>query len=393
MAGPQGPPGRRGPVGPDGPAGKDGQKGGKGERGKTGGVGNPGPPGQQGKPGPTGNDGIRGIPGPSGEPGLPGPPGPEGTRGATGPVGPQGDVGPQGEKGSTGPAGEKGERGYAGPPGPPGNPGAQISADGQQALKAGRKRRDADFGDDDMMNYDYSMGHGLEEVFAALESLKQDLTLLKEPMGTNDNPARSCKDLWLAHPEFPNGEYYIDPNGGCAKDSIKVHCDLEKEGITCISPKDRKFKPNKFKRSKVGEWFSEDPKGFKFAYGVDDRMVSDPQFKFLRLLSSSGKQRFTYICNNSVGWFSEITKDFSKALHLLGWNDQSLTHISNPDEFESVLTVIRDDCKNGNGNGKVVVELDTTEVDLLPFKDYKSYDFGEKSQKHGFDLGDVCFEG
>ena len=125
-------------------------------------------------------------------------------------------------------------------------------------------------------------------------------------------------------------------------------------------------------------------------------IVQIDDFCFLKTLpplSSSGKQRFTYICNNSVGWFSEITKDFSKALHLLGWNDQSLTHISNPDEFESVLTVIRDDCKNGNGNGKVVVELDTTEVDLLPFKDYKSYDFGEKSQKHGFDLGDVCFEG
>jgi len=252
-------------------------------------------------------------------------------------------------------------------------------------VKSNRKRRSLV---DDANDYDdYSMG--LSEIFAALESLKQDLTMLKEPMGTNDNPARSCKDLWLAHPEFPNGNYFIDPNGGCAKDAIQVQCNLEKEGITCIQPQSRKFKPNKFKKSKVGDWFSEDPaKGFKFNYGV-----SDPQLKFLRLLSATAEQKFTYNCVNSIGWFDEVNSNHDKALTLLGWNDESISYKANYEKFESRLKVIKDDCSSGSENGNVQLELNTSDVDLLPFKDYKSGDFGEKNQKHGFVLGEVCFSG
>ena len=29
---------------------------------------------------------------------------------------------------------------------------------------------------------------------------------MKEPMGTADNPARSCRDLWLCHPDYQDGE-------------------------------------------------------------------------------------------------------------------------------------------------------------------------------------------
>jgi collagen type V/XI/XXIV/XXVII alpha len=299
-------------------------------------------------------------------------------------------MGQQGQKGSQGVAGEKGERGFNGPPGPPGPAGKMASLDGAPQKAGFRKKRDISMNDDmDMMSYDYSMGQGLEEVFAALESLKQDLTLLREPMGTNDNPARSCKDLWLAHPDFPNGEYFIDPNGGCAKDAIKVHCDLEKEGITCIKPKTHKVKPSKFKKSQPGDWFSDDPKGFKFDYSV-----SDPQFKFLRLLSATGKQRFTYQCQNSVGWYDQSADNYNKALTIRGWNDESMTYKNSPDPFDGDnLTVIKDECASGSGSGKLVLELNTREVDLLPFRDYKSMDFGNNKQKHGFDLGEVCFSG
>lgn len=336
--------------------------------------------GQRGRPGPPGRQGPKGDEGPSGE---------IGTRGPVGPAGPAGDMGPQGEKGSQGVGGEKGERGLGGPPGLPGPPGQQISLTGDSTQKA-RRRRDISMQDDmDMdMTYDYSMGHGLEEVFAALESLKQDLTLLREPMGTNDNPARSCKDLWLAHPDFPNGAYFIDPNGGCAKDAIQVNCNLEAEGVTCIEPRTKKFKPSKFKKSSPGDWFSEDPKGYKFDY-----QVSDPQFKFLRLLSATGKQRFTYNCHNSIGWYDEDNDNYNKAITVLGWNDQSISYTANTDPFQAKFKVIRDDCKSGNGSGKVVLELDTREVDLLPFRDYKSNDFGHGKQKHGYDLGEVCFSG
>jgi collagen type V/XI/XXIV/XXVII alpha len=293
-------------------------------------------------------------------------------------------MGPQGEKGSQGMAGEKGERGFNGPPGPPGPPGKQMTVPSDLNVKSNRKRRD--IASDDA--YDYSMESGLEEIFAALESMKQDLTMLREPMGTNDNPARSCKDLWLAHPEFPNGQYFIDPNGGCARDAIQVHCDLEHEGITCITPKSKKFKPSKFKKSKVGDWFSEDSKGYKFQYGV-----SDPQLKFLRLLSATAEQKFIYNCHNSIGWYDANNDNYDKALTILGWNDESISYKENVDKFDYNLKVIKDECSSGNNNGKVVLELNTNQVDLLPFKDYKSEDFGAKNQKHGFDLGDVCFMG
>jgi collagen type V/XI/XXIV/XXVII alpha len=244
------------------------------------------------------------------------------------------------------------------------------------------------FDDSDLFDLpDYSQG--LEEVFAALESLKQELTLMREPMGTYDNPARSCKDLWLCHPDFPNGYYYIDPNGGSYRDAIEVECNLEQEGVTCIKPSTTRVKPGRWPRSQPGDWFSEDPKGFRFDYNV-----SDPQFKFLRLLSASATQRFIYDCQNSVGWYNSKSGNYDKAIHLRGHNDNTLTYDDDPDPFQPHLTLLEDTCSQGDTNGKVELELNTRDVDILPFVDYRSFDFGnDRSQKHGFNLGQVCFLG
>lgn len=56
----------------------------------------------------------------------------------------------------------------------------------------------------DAATMDY--GGGMEDIFGALNNLKQDIERMKYPMGTQNNPARTCKDLQLCHPEFPNGE-------------------------------------------------------------------------------------------------------------------------------------------------------------------------------------------
>jgi len=307
-------------------------------------------------------------------------------------MGPAGDNGKVGEKGASGPSGEKGATGPSGPPGPPGPPGTPIPISGidHSAFKSSRKKRDADgmgFDDSFFALPDYSQG--LEEVFAALESLKQELTLMKEPMGTYDNPARSCKDLWLCHPDFPNGYYFIDPNGGCSRDAVEVFCDFEQEGVTCLKSSTPEQKTNRFKQSQVGDWFSEDPKhGFKIDYSV-----SDPQFKFLRLLSASGVQQFTYNCINSVGWYDKINQNYDKSIELRGHNDQVIGYNPNPDPYEATLKVIKDTCKDGKGNGEVILELNTRDVDILPLVDYRSKDFGDRNQKHGFSMGQVCFHG
>lgn len=56
---------------------------------------------------------------------------------------------------------------------------------------------------------DYGMdGMGMEgmgDVFGSLNNLKQDIERMKFPLGTQDNPARTCNDLHLSQPDFPDG--------------------------------------------------------------------------------------------------------------------------------------------------------------------------------------------
>lgn len=130
-------------------------------------------------------------------------------------------------------------------------------------------------------------GQGMEEVFASLSSMKVEVEGLRNPLGTYHSPARTCKELWLLHPELPNGmgipvqnsclhgqichsghfgscfssccasphssplfpgDYWIDPNQGCHRDSFKVFCNFTAEGETCLYP-DKKFQSVRFTHS------------------------------------------------------------------------------------------------------------------------------------------------
>lgn len=77
----------------------------------------------------------------------------------------------------------------------------------------GRKtRRQAEMQGDEAMA-DYPMGdvgaEGMEDVFGSLNNLKQDIERMKFPMGTQDNPARTCQDLHLSQPSYPDGRSFI----------------------------------------------------------------------------------------------------------------------------------------------------------------------------------------
>lgn len=73
---------------------------------------------------------------------------------------------------------------------------------------SGRARRQAEMQEDEALA-DYgieSVGmEGLDDVFGSLNNLKQDIERMKFPLGTQDNPARTCKDLHLSQPDFPDG--------------------------------------------------------------------------------------------------------------------------------------------------------------------------------------------
>lgn len=129
-----------------------------------------------------------------------------------------------------GPAGPKGDTGAIGPPGPPvstvtevifpvktkcfcikakwfplsimqGPPGEVIQPLPIQSPKKTKRSSDVQ-SDAAIMDY----GEGMEDIFGSLNNLKQDIERMKYPMGTQNNPARTCKDLQLCHPEFPDGK-------------------------------------------------------------------------------------------------------------------------------------------------------------------------------------------
>jgi collagen type V/XI/XXIV/XXVII alpha len=54
------------------------------------------------------------------------------------------------------------------------------------------------------------------------------------------------------------------------------------------------------------------------------------QLTFLKLLSSSARQNFTYICHQSVAWYDAKADDYNKALRFLGSNDEELSYDNNP---------------------------------------------------------------
>uniref|UniRef100_A0A8C1BH78 Collagen, type XI, alpha 1a n=1 Tax=Cyprinus carpio carpio TaxID=630221 RepID=A0A8C1BH78_CYPCA len=400
-AGAEGPPGKTGPVGPQGPPGKPGPEGLQGIPGPVGEQGLPGAPGQDGPPGPmvrketllpllvlSGHPGLIGLIGPPGEQGEKGDrglPGPQGTAGSKGDSGPQG---PKGSKGSTGPAGQKGDTGSAGPPGPPGPPGEIIQPLPMQMPK--KSRRSIDMQADEagtMLDY----GEGMEDIFSSLNNLKQDIERMKYPMGTQNNPARSCKDLQLAHPEFPDGEYYIDPNQGCSGDSFKVYCNFTAGGETCIFPdkKSNGVRISSWPKEVPGSWFSEFKRGKILSYvDAEGNSINMVQMTFLKLLTASARQNLTYSCHQSVAWHDATTDSYNRALRFLGSNDEEMSYDNNP-----FIKALSDGCAMRKGYGKTVLEINTPKIDQVPIIDVMFTDFGDPNQKFGFEVGPVCFLG
>uniref|UniRef100_A0A8C4NQR1 Collagen, type V, alpha 3a n=1 Tax=Dicentrarchus labrax TaxID=13489 RepID=A0A8C4NQR1_DICLA len=443
--GPTGPPGRRGHIGAAGKEGKQGMKGAKGTMGTQGPVGKTGPVGPQGQPGRSGPEGLRGIPGPAGEQGVNGPPGQTGPPGPIGPPGLPGLKGDPGNKGdkvtlrSNGEPGEKGDRGLpgnqgtqgpkgdgvllsfsilqgvvgprgdpgpAGPPGPPGPPATMIEP---LPIREGRRKRrrhsergggaapsreeDMDLDVEEFLQGDQPLedAEGMEEVFATLSSMKTEVEVMRRPLGTFESPARTCKELMMVQPHYKDGDYWIDPNQGCHRDSIKVYCNFTADGETCLYPDKRieMVKLAAWNKEKPGSWYSKYRKGKQFSYNDrDGNPVHVVQLTFLKLLSATAKQSFTYTCQNSAGWFDTTSRSYQRALRLRGSNDEELTQAKS-----SFINAVHDGCQFRKGQERTVLEIDSPSAELLPIIDVAPADFGNSNQKFGFQVGRVCFNG
>lgn len=51
----------------------------------------------------------------------------------------------------------------------------------------------------------------LMDMYTNIYTMRQDLERMKKPIGTKDNPARTCRDLFYGHPKF-KGRLYISLN-------------------------------------------------------------------------------------------------------------------------------------------------------------------------------------
>uniref|UniRef100_A0A8C4FC74 Collagen, type XI, alpha 2 n=1 Tax=Dicentrarchus labrax TaxID=13489 RepID=A0A8C4FC74_DICLA len=424
-----GPPGKTGPVGPQGVPGKPGTEGLRGLPGSVGEQGSPGPSGQKGPPGPLGPPGLpglRGDPGAKGEKGHPGligligPPGEQGEKGDRGLPGPQGS---SGSKGETGMSGGTGPLGPAGPPGlpvstvlsmniislsysllsstdgPPGeviqplpiqrSPKSKRSIDASQLLP----ESDPDMPASDAAGTEFLMGsEGMEEIFGSLNSLRQEIETMRFPLGTQDSPARTCQDLHLSQPDLKDGDYWIDPNQGCSRDSFKVFCNFTNGVETCLYPSKsiNTVKMSSWDKETPGSWYSQFATGSKFSY-VDSNgePVGVVQLGFLRLLSVQARQNLTYHCHRSVAWADRSAKNsYDRALHLKGANDEGLSYETNP-----YIKALVDGCSYRKGFDRTVLEINTPQVEHLPLLDIKVSDFGESNQQFGFEVGPVCFQG
>lgn len=54
------------------------------------------------------------------------------------------------------------------------------------------------------------------------------------------------------------------------------------------------------------------------------------QMTFLRLLTASARQNFTYSCHQSVAWHDATSDSYEKALRFLGANDEEISYDNNP---------------------------------------------------------------
>lgn len=81
----------------------------------------------------------------------------------------------------------------------------------------------------------------------------------------------------------------------------------------------------------------------QFSYvDADGSPVSVVQLTFLKLLSATARQSFTYFCQNSAAWLDEAAGDYGRSLRFLGANGEELSFNQTA---AATITVPYDGCR------------------------------------------------
>lgn len=101
-----------------------------------------------------------------------------------------------------------------------------------------------------------------ELVLKAYEQLKASFEKFRSPDGQKHSPGKTCRDIFVAHPDFSSGDYWIDPNEGDMRDAIMVYCNKEAH-TTCVYPSPARSPEIVYEGNEQEIWLGEISGGLK----------------------------------------------------------------------------------------------------------------------------------
>jgi len=188
-----------------------------------------------------------------------------------------------------------------------------------------------------------------------------------EGLGSKDEPAESCADLFQMKPTMKSGDYWIDPNAGSSHDAVLVHCNATNYE-TCIWPKAPIVDPQEYNGNNKYVWalreINDEPE-MEYA-------ASHVQMKMLRTKSERVRQNITYNCFNANSKIRVLT------------DKDTTTNI------KDLATTLTNECKiQDNTWRKSTFEIETEDLETLPIQDIAIK--AGANEKFGFEIGPICF--
>lgn len=225
-----------------------------------------------------------------------------------------------------------------------------------------------------------------DEFRVKMEELKESVSKLAKPDGSKMNPARTCRDIKSYYPESSSGEFWLDPNRGCASDAIKVTCTFNEDDIvTCVNAKN-KIEEGAWsqKMTHARKWFSEDHNLGSMEYEADMS-----QLTYLSYLSREAYQQVTIKCKNQVAWFNNVSKHYDEAIHFMG----TKRTVFSPMQQKRVMhEVMYDGCSNlKNTWDSTILKFSSSKFVRLPITDMAPVHSSDAEARFGVELGPVCF--